>query len=180
MRHRTAFAELVHVVALALSLLLATCKPSPGPSPSASSSAAIKPAPTSVADAEALKKGGASWTNEEIRVYYNKLAAAIGPADEQWKRDGLSAEERAHRAYTMRHDARILTRAMMASPAEVDELRKRDQDKYGNPDGPTFDYLVDAARKKGLTGDAVYESIVASAQRTDAATNAAFGIKRAP
>ncbi len=138
------------------------------------------PYPTSVAQADALKKGGAAWTNEEIRVYYNQVVSTIGPADAQWKRDGLPAEERARRAYAIRHDARLTCRAMMTSAGEVDDLRRRDQEKYGNPDGPTFEQLVESGRKKGADGDALYEGIIASAQRTDEKVNAAFGIDRAP
>ena len=65
---------------------------------------------------------------------------------------------------------------MMASQDEVVLLQKRDQEKYGHPDGPTFDELVEGAKKKGVTGDAIYERIIESAQRTDPVTNAAFGI----
>lgn len=152
-----------------------------GPAPAGASSAAVEKAyPTTIAQAEEMKKAGASWTNEEIRIHYNKLVAAIAPADEQRKREGLALEERARRASQQRHDARLLSRAMMASSVEVELLRKRDQEKYGSPDGPTFDYLVESARKKGVSGDAVYEGILASAQRTDEATNAWFGVKKAP
>jgi hypothetical protein len=69
---------------------------------------------------------------------------------------------------------------MMASVAEVEDLRKRDQEKYGNPDGPTFEQLVEGAKKKGVVGEAIFEGIIASSQRTDEAVNAAFGIKKAP
>jgi hypothetical protein len=185
MRPRAALGRLLvlaHVALLALAISLG-CKPSAGPAPVASGSAAsapAKPYPTSVAQADALKKGGVSWTNEEIRVYYNQVVTSIGPASEQWKREGLSAEERARRAFEIRHDARLTCRAMMASAGEVEDLRKRDQEKYGNPDGPTFEQLVENGKKKGATGDAVYEAIVASAQRTDEAVNRAFGIQRSP
>lgn len=182
MNRRIALATLAHLLALVLAVLPVGCKPSPRPSASASSSAAVqaKPSPTSVAEAEALKKGGVSWTNQEIRAYYNQIVSTIGPAHEQWKKDGLPAEERARRAYQIRHDARLVCRAMMASVDEVDDLRKRDQEKYGNPDGPTFEHLVESAKKKGVTGDAIYEGIVASSQRTDETTNAAFGVKKTP
>jgi len=77
-------------------------------------------------------------------------------------------------AVAIRHDARIMSRAMMSDPAEVEDLRKRDMEKYGNPDGPTFDQLVRRNRENGLTGDAVYEAIVESSQRTDQAVNERF------
>jgi len=173
MRPLLAFLRLVQIVALALAIGLG-CTPSPP------ASAVAKPAPTSVVEAETLKKGGVSWTNEEVRVYYNEIVGTIAAANDRWKQEGLPVEERARRASRIRHDARLTCRAMMASRDEVEDLRRRDQDKYGNPDGPTFEHLVESARKKGVTGDAIYEGIIASAQRTDAAVNAAFGIKRGP
>lgn len=158
----------IAVLSLAIGL---GCQRPAAPAPGASSSAEAKVYPTSVAQAEELRKSGASWTNAEIRAYYNKLASSIGPANEQWKKEGLSVEERARRAFQIRHDARHTSRAMMAIPAEVDALRRRDQEKYGNPDGPTFEWLVERARQKGTTGDAIFEGIIASAQRTDEAFN---------
>ncbi|MFT3774436.1 MAG: hypothetical protein QM820_54445 [Minicystis sp.] len=139
--------------------------------------ASNKPVPTSVAQAEEMKRAGAAWENGEIRAAYLRMVAAIGPANETWRQENLPAEERAKRAYQMRHDARILARAMMASAAEVEMLRKRDQEKYGSPDGPTFESLVEHERKKGLAGDEIFEAIVKSAQRTDTAVNESFGLK---
>jgi hypothetical protein len=103
----------------------------------------------------------------------------IAASNEQWKREGAPALERARRASEVRHKARITCRAMMADPLEVKDLQKRDQEKYGNPDGPTFEYLVESLRKKGVTGDAAYESIIESSQRTDKATNEKFKVEGA-
>ncbi|MBK8259531.1 MAG: hypothetical protein IPK82_43595 [Polyangiaceae bacterium] len=133
--------------------------------------------PSSVDEALNLKKGGVHFSNKEIRAKYVCAAAAIGGLNEGWKKEGLSAEERAKRAFQTRHDARVISRAMMSDAAEVKALEDRDREKYGQPDGPTFDQLVKKAQEKGLSGDAVFEEIVASAQRTDAATNQALGIK---
>src|SRR3954471_13398299 len=72
-----------------------------------------KPLPASSAQAIGLKAGGTSWTNAEVRAHYLVLVADIGPANAQWKRQGLSAEARAHRAFAIRHDARLTARAMM-------------------------------------------------------------------
>lgn len=135
-----------------------------------------KPVPTSVALAEEMKRGGAQWENGDVRAAYLQMVAAIGPANERWKQENVPAEERAKRAYQMRKDARLLARAMMKDPAEVELLRKRDLEKYGSPDGPSFDWLVERERKKGLGGDAVWEAIVESAQRTDRAVNEVFGL----
>jgi hypothetical protein len=65
---------------------------------------------------------------------------------------------------------------MMANADEVKALQERDREKYGNPDGPTFEWLVEKARKKNLSGDAIYESIISSSQRTDTGTNKAMGL----
>jgi len=62
----------------------------------------------------------------------------------------------------------------MPDPGEVKALQARDQAKYGTPDGPTFDWLVQDEAKKGLSGDAAFEAIIKSAQRTDEATNRAL------
>lgn len=150
------------------------CKPSQGsaPGPADSAAAAAKPYPKTVEEAEALKKTGVSWTNQEIRAYYNKVVAGIAPSNDAWKKQGLSVEERARRAFEIRHVVRLTARAMMASAAEVELLRKRDQEKYGNPDGPTFEQLVESGKKKGKEGEALYEGIVESAQRTDEGINA--------
>jgi hypothetical protein len=64
---------------------------------------------------------------------------------------------------------------MMSDPAELAALQERDRAKYGNPDGPTFEWLLERARAKGLEGDAAYLSIVESAQRTDASVNKGLG-----
>jgi hypothetical protein len=136
-----------------------------------------RPIPTSSAQAEALKKTGVAWDDGEVRAYYLRTVASIGPSNEGWKRGGVAAEERARRAFQVRHDARVTARAMMKDPSEVRLLELRDQQKYGHPDGPTFDELVAHQKEKGLTGDAVYEAIVESAQRTEGIVNELSGAR---
>ena len=87
-------------------------------------------------------------TNAEIRQWYNDQVAPITRLNETWMKEGLSAE-RAKRAYELRHSARIKARAMMQIEEEVTQLQRRDMEKYGNPDGPTFDYLVQKNREAG-------------------------------
>jgi hypothetical protein len=159
-------------VALA-ALLLAGCR-SGAPAGDAPSD---KPVPSSSAHVEALKKAGVAWDDGEVRAYYLRTVASIGPADAGWRREGVPAEERARRAFRIRHEARVTARAMMKDPAEVRLLEARDQQKYGHPDGPTFDELVARQKDKGLAGDAVYEAIVESAQRTDGLVNDLSGAK---
>jgi hypothetical protein len=48
----------------------------------------------------------------------------------------------------------------MEDPREVDDLRKRDIKVYGNPHGPTFEFLLEKARKLGLKDDKVFEAII--------------------
>jgi hypothetical protein len=114
-------------------------------------------------------------TDAEIRQWYLDQVATLGPLNEKWLAEGLDAEERARRAYAIRHDARIEARDMMQSWTAVLALRMRDRVKYGNPNGPTFEYLVDKNKAKGLEGDAVYEAIVGSARRTNRAVNERHG-----
>jgi hypothetical protein len=130
-----------------------------------------KPIPTSSVQVASLREAGVAWDDGEVRAYYLRTVAAIGPENDGWKRQGLPAEERARRAFQIRHDARETARAMMKSSAEVALLEARDSRKYGHPDGPTFDELVARQKAKGALGDAVYEAIVESAQRTDGIVN---------
>jgi hypothetical protein len=117
-------------------------------------------------------------TNADIRLWYNNQVVIIPALTGQLSREGASAKERAELAYAIRHRARIYARLLMPDKEEVEVLRKRDMGKYGNPDGPTFEYLVEKNQQKGLTGDAIYEAIVESSGRTNAEYNARFGIKR--
>lgn len=132
--------------------------------------------PNSVGEAEALKAAGTTWTDRQVRQFYLARVAAIGPADDGARARGDSVETRARTAFAARNEARTIARAMMQDAAAVEALRDRDRAKYGTPDGPTFEYLVDRAAQKGLTGDAVFASIIESAQHTDAATNTSMGL----
>jgi len=172
MRHRSVLAWLSALVVT----LAVGCSPRSVSAERTAEILAAKPFPDSLAQVEVLRQQGVSWTNQEVRLHYNRLVDTIGPANERWKQEGLGAEERARRAYGMRHDARLLTRAMMSDAQEVEELRKRDLEVYGNPDGPTFEQLVERQRSKGVTGDAVYEAIIESSQRTNEAMNKRFGL----
>src|SRR4051812_4625218 len=93
--------------------------------------------PESPEQAASMRGAGTAWTNAEIRAAHLRLAAATGPADTRWKRDGVPSEERARRAFKMRHDARLTTRAMMGDRRQVLALEQRDLAKYGHADGPT-------------------------------------------
>ncbi|MFA7240606.1 MAG: hypothetical protein WC091_10865 [Sulfuricellaceae bacterium] len=115
-------------------------------------------------------------TNDEIRRWYNDQVAVIPALNEQWRKDGLSVETRACKAYDIRHGARLKAREFMPDKREVADLQARDQEKYGNPDGPTFEYLVQKNRDEGLTGDEVYENIIGSAKRTNEGYNKRFGV----
>lgn len=116
-------------------------------------------------------------TNAEIRTWYNRQVVIIPTLNTQWDNEGVNAEERAQRAYDIRHRARLYARALMQDKEEVELLRQRDSEKYGNPDGPTWAYLIEKAKKKELIGDAVYEEIIESSSRTSAEFNQKFGIK---
>jgi hypothetical protein len=132
--------------------------------------------PTSEGAASAQKQSGKTFSNKDIRVRYLCDVAQIAPQNEQWKSDKLPIEERAKKAFEIRHNARKTARAMMQSATEVEALKQRDQEKYRSPDGPTFDWLVDKAKGKGLSGDAIYQDIIESAQRTNVDVNKALGL----
>lgn len=132
--------------------------------------------PADVAEASALRASGVVWTDRQVRQLYLERVAAIGERDAQQRAQGQGAEARARAAYQARHDARMTARAMMRDQEAVRGLEARDRLKYGDPDGPTFEYLVERGREKGREGDALFEGIVESAQRTDEATDRSFGL----
>lgn len=105
-------------------------------------------------------------TNAEIRLWYLDRVASIEESNEQWIADGDSPRTRAEAAWRIRRDARLEARSMMADPREVELLQARDMSQHGNPDGPTFEFLVQRLTNAGLEGDAVYEAIVDGSFRT--------------
>ncbi len=89
-------------------------------------------------------------TNVEIRRWYLEQVAYIPELNKQWLEQGLSLRARAEAAWSIRHEARLKARAMMADPSEVELLRERDMAEYGDPDGPTFEFLLKQLQENGL------------------------------
>jgi len=114
-------------------------------------------------------------TNTEIRQWYLDRVATIPDLNQEWIKQGLSARERAEAAWSIRHEARLEARSMMANPTEVELLRARDMTKYGSPEGPTFHFLVERLQEAGLEGDEVYEAIIDHSYQTDAELNRKLG-----
>ncbi len=114
-------------------------------------------------------------TNAEIRQWYLARVAQIPELNEQWIQQGLSLKERAEAAWQVRHEARLEARSMMTVPAEVELLRARDLAKYGSPDGPTFEFLVEQCSEAGLQEDEIYQAIIAGSYRTDTGVNKTLG-----
>lgn len=85
-------------------------------------------------------------TNREIRSWYLREVAKIAKLDEQWAAQGETLERRSYLAWKTRHDLRLEARARMENPDEVALLEARDQAKYGNPDGPTFEQRISTRR----------------------------------
>lgn len=79
-------------------------------------------------------------TNREVREWYLARNAAIRARDAELGAAGVSLEERARRDFEARHQARLEARGMMEDAAEVADLGRRDGAKYGDPDGPSFEY----------------------------------------
>ncbi len=104
----------------------------------------------------------------EIRRWYKKQLEQIPVLNEQWTEQGLPLPERAEKSYAIRREARLKAREMMADKMIVQRLRERDVKRYGNPDGPTFGYLVKRLAERGLEENAIYDEIILSSSRTDA------------
>jgi hypothetical protein len=110
-------------------------------------------------------------TNEQVRAWYHHEVSKIAELNLKCTEQGYALEERARRVWQLRRDARLHARAMMDNPSEVGQLRARDVRIYGNPDGPTFDQLVDAHRLSGCSVDEAFERTIKGAQTTNTAVN---------
>jgi hypothetical protein len=113
-------------------------------------------------------------TNAQVRQWYKDEVSRIPSLNLSWLANGESAEQRARKAWEIRHNARLKARDMMENLQEVQLLRKRDLAKYGHPDGPTFAYLVNHWARSGLRGDKIYEAIIEDAQITNADVDQKF------
>ncbi len=116
-------------------------------------------------------KIGKLRSNSEIRRWYLERIARIVELNETWIRLGLSARDRAERAWRIRREARLAARAMMADKRERELLRARDVIEYGSPDGPSFEFLIARLREVGIEGDDAYEAVIAGSSRTDSSLN---------
>lgn len=125
---------------------------------------------------EDASEGGKRRTNSEIRQWYLERVAAITDLNQAWIRRGLSAKERAERAWRIRSEARRAARSMMPDRRERELLRARDIEKYGSPDGPSFEFLMARLKDAGLEGDDAYEAIIAGSFRTDRVLNRLLGL----
>jgi hypothetical protein len=103
---------------------------------------------------------------DHVRVWYLLNAAQIREIDRDLRDQGVSPHQRAVRAYEHRRWARVVARSAMTT-----ELRKhlddRDRDRYGQPDGPTFEQVIAHLSGKGVVHSELFEEVVRSASRTD-------------
>lgn len=118
-----------------------------------------------------------SKTNKEIREWYSKEVARIRKLNDEWIEKGFSLQERAYKAWEIRHNARLKSRLMMGKQLEIKLLQKRDLAKYGNSDGPTFDFLVEKYEELGLVGDEIYEAIIETSMEMNIGVNKRLGLK---
>jgi hypothetical protein len=87
-------------------------------------------------------------------------AGNVEQLNEQWKKDGLPLDQRARRAHDIHSEMRTMRRDALKDTEAIKAMRQRNQQLYGNTDGPTFDQLVAAYEGWGLTKDQAYEAII--------------------
>jgi hypothetical protein len=108
-------------------------------------------------------------TDAETRTVYTTFELRMRLVHEQLVSSDAGLEEQARALYGMRAELRMWTRSLMENREMAEWLN-------ANEPNPTFEALVERQRKKGLTGDAIYEAIIASATRSRASVNDALGI----
>jgi len=108
----------------------------------------------------------------EVRNKYNEIVATIPTQIASLKTN----EEKAKKAFEIRHSARMSCRDIMDKPSR-EKLEARDLKVYKNKDGPTYDDLVKklkAKQGKTVDMDKIYKDIIASSQRTNWYVNKAI------
>lgn len=114
-------------------------------------------------------------SDSEVRDWYLRKIATIPELDAEWQNSQVSLEERARRAWKIRHDARREARELMDSRVDVVALKLRDLVIYGHTSGPTFAQLVSAGRRAGLSPEETHRRIISGAQTTNSFVNWFFG-----
>ncbi|WP_235632346.1 alpha/beta hydrolase [Mycolicibacterium rutilum] len=95
-------------------------------------------------------------SDAETTQVYGKFELALRELNEQLQRDGVPVQDRARLLSDLRGSLRSWTRELMSNRAAAEVLASNER-------SPSFDDLVARNESKGLTGDAVYEAIIASA-----------------
>jgi hypothetical protein len=114
-------------------------------------------------------------TNVDIREWYLAELAKIPELNKHWKREGIALDERAKKAWKFRHDKRREARSFMLNAVEVKMLRERDVLKYGNANGPSFEFLLKQLKEEGLSENQSYQAIIKNSYRTNAGINRTLG-----
>jgi hypothetical protein len=120
--------------------------------------------------------------SKSVREWYVAVTSVekVKKLNDEWSAKGISLYLRAERTWCIRFDARKRARDFMENRDEVERLRERDFKKYGLPEGPSFEDLVQQHMRNGLTEADAYLEIIASATRKDPETNKKYGIEKVP
>ncbi|MGL6234816.1 MAG: hypothetical protein ACRC20_05680 [Segniliparus sp.] len=110
-----------------------------------------------------------SLDDTETRTVYLRGEGQVAALNEQWKQEGLSAEERARRTFDLRNSLRTYCRDLM-----VDQAARAKLDE-GSPN-MTWEQMMQKEAAKGNTGDNAYEQIAQSAARSRDSVNKSLGI----
>ena len=115
-----------------------------------------------------------TMTNYGVRRWYLAQIELIGKEDQTLADAGASLEQRARIAHEKRESARVQARKLMPDQREVALLEARDSARYGSPQGPSFNQLLNQYLATGVSSDVAYLRIIQSAYRTDSTTNQRF------
>ena len=115
-------------------------------------------------------------TNREIRAWYLRKISEIADLDNQSEARGESLKFRALQAWAARRSLRSEARGLMRNPLLGALLQARDLKRYGNTNGPSFEFLFEKLEAGGVRGDEAYRAIIRSALTTDEGINRHFGV----
>jgi len=106
----------------------------------------------------------------EIRKLYTEELECLKERGDAWLREGRCKEDVARKMHSQRRN--IAERFRERTPERLrGVLYERNERKYGDPLGPSFEHLVKSWESAGLHGDDVFEQIIASSSRSNQEIN---------
>ncbi len=114
-------------------------------------------------------------SNHQARAYVKGRKAELREAQAARERSGMSLDERARMAHAERAEMNQTAQEMMFWEGDVQQIRLRQQKEYGNPNGPTYEQLLQQKIRNGSTPNEARREIIDGASKGNPLADKKFG-----